>query len=94
METRNSNNDPKILNSTQIKTSLSYLSHTFKDACYQFKAIGQPTQNAEQIKKFEEDFAYLIDDIDRGPIFQIGKVIAECNELINNILTATQKKRA
>lgn len=49
------------------------------------KVKGKKIGRANDLYRLQEDFAYLIDEIERGPKFSALKAINSANELIDSI---------
>src|SRR5271157_992718 len=72
--------EEKKINVEQVVT---YLSHAFSRA--QQKAaqvIGNRNFKGSKLYDFQVDFCYLIDEIQRGPVYILPKVIQDANQLI------------
>lgn len=72
--------EEKKINVEQVVT---YLSHAFGRA--QQKAshvIGNRNYKGSRLYEFQVDFCYLIDEIQRGPVYILPKVIQDANQLI------------
>lgn len=76
-----------------IEKSVRYLQNQFsKVTAGMGKAVrATKTQPATELYQLQVDFAYLIDEIQRGPRYFAPKVISECNEFLDNII---QKREA
>lgn len=70
-----SNNEPS--------RTVSYLNSTFRKA---IESLRMTTDTPiDQIKEYEIDFAYIIDEIERGPEHFVIKKTADANKLIREI---------
>ena len=49
------------------------------------KAMKDKNGVPNKLFQYQVDFAYMIDEIQRGPIYLMPKVIADANELITKI---------
>lgn len=65
-----------------VDNVVRFLNHRFKTA-----TAGFPRDNSRKsaLGQLQAEFAYLIDEIQRGPSYQIGKTIADANTFITNI---------
>ena len=83
----------KTLNEDQIRQSLHYLTHTFKDACEKYKVRMNEYKNAKGtiLYSAQIEFSYAVNEIQRGPIFFAMQQIAVANDVING-LNEIQKK--
>lgn len=81
-----------------IDQVVGYLSHAFEKVCQQAQAIfrekpernQEPTgsiPNGNRLYRYQVEFCYLIDDIQRGPQYIIPKKISDANELIDQLET-------
>jgi hypothetical protein len=61
---------------------VSYLSHRFANAIQNF-----PGKNVKgtPLYKCQVEFCYLIDEIQRGPVYITPKLITMCNEYIDDV---------
>ena len=73
--------EEKKINVEQVVT---YLSHAFARA--QQKAVyalgGNRNHKGSKLYDFQVGFCYLIDEIQRGPVYILPKVIQDANQLI------------
>jgi hypothetical protein len=82
------NNNPKVsLNEDQIRHSLQYLTHTFKDSCEKYKMRTGDTKNLKNSVLYlaQVEFSYIVNEIQRGPIFFAIQQIAAANEIITDL---------
>lgn len=72
-----------------IEQTLKQLSYAFYSAARDFpeKAVRGNTLHTLQV-----DFAYMLDDIKRGPKYIAPKLVAECIDFINKTVPETAKK--
>lgn len=75
---------PPSLTFDQVNRSVSVLNRTFREASDEFKVRTGITSNVRGtvLNEYQTEFAYIIDKIQRGPIFFAVQHIAEANELI------------
>lgn len=70
-----------------IEKSVRYLSGQFAKATAGMGKALRATEKAPatELYRLQVDFAYLIDEIQRGPKYFAPKVISECNEFLDAI---------
>lgn len=70
-----------------IEKSVRYLQSQFAKATVGMGKATSATdkQPATDLYKLQVEFAYLIDDVQRGPKYFAPKVISECNEFLDAI---------
>lgn len=88
MNFRKPNNDkPVSLTPEQIKTTVSFLNRSFREAADEYKSRTGLSSNTRgsTLYEYQTDFAYIIDKIQRGPIFFAIQNIAEANDLIGKL---------
>lgn len=72
--------EEKKINVEQVVT---YLSHAFSRAQQKAsQAIGNRNYKGTKLYHYQVDFCYLIDEIQRGPVYILPKVIQDANQLI------------
>jgi hypothetical protein len=78
--------DAKSINVDQV---VSYLSYSFGS---KIESVFGPTKPAKKgndksraLYWYQVEFCYLVDDIQRGPVYLVPKIISEANEFIANI---------
>lgn len=72
--------EEKKINVEQVVT---YLSHAFARAQQKaVYAIGNRNYKGSKLYDFQVNFCYLIDEIQRGPVYILPKVIQDANQLI------------
>lgn len=49
------------------------------------KALKDKDGNPNKLYLYQVEFAYMIDEIQRGPVYLMPKIIADANELITKI---------
>ena len=65
---------------------VKYLNHAFSKAQQQAQpAVGNKNVRGTPLHDYQVEFAYLIDDIERGPTYIAPKKISEANELIERL---------
>lgn len=54
------------------------------------RGLGRPARDKDgkpnDLYKYQVEFSYMIDEIQRGPVYQMPKVISEANEMIAKIM--------
>lgn len=88
MNFRKPNNDkPLSLTPEQIKTTVSFLNRSFRETADEFKTRTGLNSNVRGsiLHDYQVEFAYIIDKIQRGPIFFAIQHTAEANELIGRL---------
>lgn len=88
MNTRKQHNEkPATLTPEQIKSTVAFLNRSFRETSDEFKARTGIHSNVRGtvLNEYQTEFAYLIDEIQRGPIFFAIQRTAEANELIGNM---------
>jgi hypothetical protein len=92
MSNVNSSNS-KSLNSDQIRQSVQFLSHKFKEACDAYRHRTNDTKNVKGTVLYaaQNDFSYIINEIERGPVFFATQQIAIANDLIS-MLNSVEKR--
>lgn len=65
-----------------VDSVVRFLNHRFKTAT---AAFPRDNSRKSHLGKLQIEFAHLIDEIQRGPTYQIGKAIADANTFITNI---------
>ena len=80
-------NKPTSLSPDQIKVTVSFLNRSFREASDEFKRRTGMTSNVRGsvLNWYQTEFAYLIDSIQRGPVFFAIQNIAEANDLIGRL---------
>lgn len=78
---------PMSLTPEQIKISVSFLNRSFRETAETFKSRTGLTSNVRGsvLYDYQVEFAHLIDEIQRGPVFCAVQRIAEANELISTM---------
>lgn len=74
----------KPLSEAQVAQSVTFLNHIFRDAVEQYRRTHTDETNVRGslLHGYQNEFSYLIDDIQRGPIFQAAQSIADGNQLV------------
>jgi hypothetical protein len=88
MNVRKPNTDkPVSLTPEQIKTTVSFLNRSFREVADEYKSRTGLNSNTRgsTLYDYQTDFAYIIDKIQRGPIFFAIQNIAEANDLIGKL---------
>lgn len=74
---------PKRIN---IAQTLGYLSHAFAEACKNAApAIGTKNTRGSKLYKYQVDFCYFVNEIERGPDYIVPKMISNVNNLIDEL---------
>lgn len=78
---------PKSLTAEQVDKSVSVLYRAFRETLDEFRSRTGINSNVRgtALHGYQVEFAYIIDKIQRGPIFLAIQHIAEANELINRV---------
>lgn len=71
----------------QIKQTVNFLNHSFKDACETYKRSSGDNKNVKGtfLHTAQVEYSYLINEIQKGPIFFAIQNIATANEHIANV---------
>lgn len=74
-------------NTTGVKTIdvsrvVRHLNANFKAA---IQKMGKRNEKGTKLHTLQVEFAYMIDEIQRGPVYLMPKVIADANDLIAGI---------
>lgn len=81
---------PEPRKKINVEQVVKYLSHAFSKAQQKaFPQIGNKNARGTALHRFQVDFCYLIDHIERGPAYIAPKKISEANELIEALSTYT-----
>jgi len=76
-----------------IKQVVSYLNHAFSRAQnVAMQRFGRSNVKGTTIHKYQVEFCYLIDDIQRSPQYIVPKRISAANELIAALELETEAK--
>ena len=74
----------KQINVNQV---VNYLNHAFSSAAQKVApAIGTNNTKGSKLYEYQVEFAYLINEIQRGPKNFVPKAISDANELISKML--------
>lgn len=80
---RQEDKEQKKINVEQV---VSYLNHAFSRAQQKvLPVIGNRNVQGTKLYDYQVDFCYLIDEIQRGPVYILPKVIQDANQLIVNL---------
>lgn len=72
--------EERKINTEQV---VSYLSHAFVRAMQKaIHQIGNRNQKGTCLYRYQTEFCYMIDEIQRGPEYILPKVIQDANQLI------------
>lgn len=85
-----SNNKPRFVKKERrpnvseidVEHVIRYLTRQFRQKT---DHLGRDATRGSDLYKMQCNFAYMLDDIKRGPSYQVSKVIAEANELLDSI---------
>lgn len=84
--------EQKKINVEQV---VSYLNHAFARAQQKsVSTIGTRNVQGTKLYDYQVDFCYLIDEIQRGPVYILPKVIQDANQLIINLERETNTEAA
>ncbi len=84
--------DVKSINVEQV---VSYLNHTFaKMADEVFGPLRAKATKGTTLYSYQVDHCYLIDDIQRGPIYMLPKVISAANDNIAKMKTEVRQQES
>lgn len=82
--------EEKKINVEQV---IGYLNHAFIRAQQKaIPAIGNRNFRGSKLYDFQVDFCYLIDEIQRGPVYILPKIIQDANQLIVALERQTYEK--
>lgn len=86
----------KTLTVEQIDKSVSVLNRAFREAIEEFKPRTGVTSNVRgtALHDYQVEFAYVIDKIQRGPVFFVIQHIAEANDLISRVSKHQKEQKA
>ena len=82
---------PTYLTESDITNSVDYLNRSFARTRkeYMDKTGEKPERNfigkSSSIKEYEEDFCYIINEVEKGPIYLAEKNISDAKELIRQM---------
>lgn len=69
----------------ETSQTISYLNNTFRKAIGALRLSSSSKNTSDKIKGYEIEFAYLIDDIERGHEHFVAKRISDANALISEV---------
>ncbi len=55
-------------------------------------SMGRDAVKGSMLYEYQVDFAHFINEIQRGATYIVPKVIADCNDFINNIIETNKNK--
>src|SRR5271157_5498709 len=80
--------EEKKINVEQV---VAYLSHAFIRAQQKAtQAIGNRNTRGSKLYNYQVDFCYMIDEIQRGPVYILPKIIQDANQLILDLERETR----
>ena len=83
------NKDRRDAKSIDVNQVVSYLSYSFGSKIEQVFGPTKPAKKgndrARALYYYQVEFCYLVDEIQRGPVYLVPKVISEANEFIANV---------
>lgn len=80
--------EEKKINTEQV---VSYLSHAFVKASQKVQhTIGNRNHKGTNLYRYQVEFCYLVDEIQRGPAYILPKVIQDANQLIAAVEKETE----
>lgn len=71
----------------KLEKPLNYLNFVFRDVCEKYKHsnISTPEQREKDVKNWQKDYSYIVNDLQTGPIFLIPQNISIANTLVDKI---------
>lgn len=75
----------KKINVDQV---ISYLNHAFSKAAQtatMTKGFGSKNHKGTKLYKYQVEYCYLVNEIQRGPRYIVPKLITQANELIDKL---------
>jgi len=82
-KSRTPRQEEKKINTEQV---VSYLSHAFQKASQKVQhVIGNRNHKGTTLYRYQVEFVYLVDEIQRGPAYILPKVIQDANQLIADL---------
>lgn len=84
----NNNQGAKAIDVSRV---VRHLNANFKAATQKLGG-GRKNERGTELYKLQCDFAYMIDEIERGPVYLMPKIISDANELIAAILIKAKAK--
>jgi hypothetical protein len=82
--------EDKKINTEQV---VSYLSHAFSRAAQKaVSVIGNRNSKGTKLYRYQVEFCYLVDEIQRGPEYILPKVIQDANQLILRLERETREE--
>ena len=82
--------DKKDAKSINIEQVVSYLNHTFAKTSEEVFGTRAAALRGTRLHKYQVDHCYLVDEIQRGPIYMLPKVISNAND---NIATMKDEEK-
>ena len=70
------------ISTINIQQTINYLNYTFSKAV---QKLGNKNVKGTKLYKYQTEFCYIINDIQRGPTYMVPKKISEANDLIDEI---------
>lgn len=79
-----SNQDQTLQQPTSfdVNNVVRFLTHRFRTVT---AGMSRDNSRGSQLYKLQVEFAYFVDEITRGPSYQVGKIIADANTFISSI---------
>lgn len=81
--------EKKDAKSIDINQVVSYLNYSFASKIENVFPLTKPMRKGNEkqraLYQHQVDFCYMVDEIQRGPVYLVPKVISEANEFIANI---------
>jgi hypothetical protein len=69
-----------------VEQVVNYLNRSFATAVQKAgPVLGSKNTKGTDLYTYQVDFTYLVDEIQRGPVYIVPKLIADANELIDRI---------
>lgn len=73
-----------------VEQVVGYLNHAFSKASQKAnRVIGSKNSKGTKMYRYQVEFCYLVDNIQRGPRYITPKLITEANELIAKLENET-----
>ena len=82
-KSRGSRPEEKKINTEQV---VAYLSHAFTKASQKIQqSIGNRNHKGTNLYRYQVEFCYMVDEIQRGPSYILPKIIQDANQLIADL---------
>jgi hypothetical protein len=91
MEHSNNRSKPAFKKDRRPNVSEIDVEHVIRYLTRQFRQktedMGRDAPRGSELYKLQCDFTYMLDEIKRGPTYQVSKIIAKANEMLDAIPT-------